>query len=110
MQLFGYQLLLTLFEEHNSDPYLCVDDRSYSATGDGQVHENPEWEKARQALASINKTQNPAKNSQASRPATEVDPFLFTHLLVSSLSEVIKSGKSNSGHGLLKRYMSTCYL
>lgn len=88
MQSFGYQLFLTLFEEHNSDPYLCVDNRSYSATGDGQVHENPEWEKARQALASINKTQNPAKNSQANRSTAEVYPFLFIYLFY--LVEVFK--------------------
>lgn len=80
MQSFGYQLLLTLFEEHNSDPYLCVDNRSYSATGDGQVHENPEWEKARQALASINKNQNPVKNAQANRSTAEVHVFLFIYL------------------------------
>lgn len=81
MQSFGYQLFLTLFEERHSDPCLCVDDRSYSASGDGQAHENPEWEKARQALASINKTQNTAKNSQANRPTPEVRPFLFIYLL-----------------------------
>lgn len=81
MQSFGYQLFLTVSEEHHSDPYLCVDNRSYSATGDGQVHENPEWEKARQALASINKTQNTAKNSQANRSTAEVRPFLFIYRL-----------------------------
>ncbi|XP_075896959.1 leukocyte receptor cluster member 8 homolog [Nelusetta ayraudi] len=48
---------------------------SYSASGDGQAHENPEWEKARQALASINKTQNTAKNSQANRPTPEASMF-----------------------------------
>uniref|UniRef100_A0A8C9ZF17 Leukocyte receptor cluster (LRC) member 8 n=1 Tax=Sander lucioperca TaxID=283035 RepID=A0A8C9ZF17_SANLU len=35
------------------------------SSGDGQVHENPEWEKARQALASINKSQSSAKTAQA---------------------------------------------
>lgn len=72
MQSFGYQLVLTVLEEPNSDSYLCVGERSYSTPGDGQVHENPEWEKARQALASINKTQNSAKNSQANRSTAEV--------------------------------------
>uniref|UniRef100_A0A3Q1JPW0 PCI domain-containing protein n=1 Tax=Anabas testudineus TaxID=64144 RepID=A0A3Q1JPW0_ANATE len=38
---------------------------SYGAAGDGQVHENPEWEKARQALASISKSQSSAKTTQA---------------------------------------------
>uniref|UniRef100_A0A4W6D365 Leukocyte receptor cluster (LRC) member 8 n=1 Tax=Lates calcarifer TaxID=8187 RepID=A0A4W6D365_LATCA len=44
---------------------LCFYDRSYGAPGDDQVHENPEWEKARQALASINKSQSSAKTTQA---------------------------------------------
>ncbi|KAJ4930642.1 hypothetical protein JOQ06_024951 [Pogonophryne albipinna] len=43
---------------------------SFGGAGDGQVHENPEWEKARQALASINKSQSAAKNAQANRTAT----------------------------------------
>uniref|UniRef100_I3K4L2 Leukocyte receptor cluster (LRC) member 8 n=1 Tax=Oreochromis niloticus TaxID=8128 RepID=I3K4L2_ORENI len=38
---------------------------SYGAAADGQVHENPEWEKARQALASISKSQTSAKTTQA---------------------------------------------
>lgn len=46
---------------------LCVFYRSYSVPGEGQVHENPEWEKARQALASINKNQSPAKTAQANQ-------------------------------------------
>lgn len=104
MQSSGYQLFLTLFEERNGDPHLCVDNRSYGATGDGQVHENPEWEKARQALASINKNQNPAKNAQVNRSAAEVHPCLFIIVLylvqVFTVSGVIKSGKSNSGHRL----------
>nr|XP_057940263.1 leukocyte receptor cluster member 8 homolog [Doryrhamphus excisus] len=37
---------------------------SYGATAESHVHEKPEWEKARQALASISKSQ--AKNTQAS--------------------------------------------
>uniref|UniRef100_A0A673AW10 Leukocyte receptor cluster (LRC) member 8 n=1 Tax=Sphaeramia orbicularis TaxID=375764 RepID=A0A673AW10_9TELE len=37
------------------------------------VHENPEWEKARQALASISKSQNTTKTTQASRTTAEVD-------------------------------------
>uniref|UniRef100_A0A668VBG2 PCI domain-containing protein n=1 Tax=Oreochromis aureus TaxID=47969 RepID=A0A668VBG2_OREAU len=39
---------------------------------DGQVHENPEWEKARQALASISKSQTSAKTTQANRTTAEV--------------------------------------
>lgn len=50
----------------------CVFYRSYSVPGEGQVHENPEWEKARQALASINKNQSPAKTAQASQATTQV--------------------------------------
>lgn len=52
--------------------FLCVFHRSYSAPGEGQVHENPEWEKARQALASINKNQSPAKSAQAVLSTTQV--------------------------------------
>lgn len=51
---------------------LCVFHRSYSVPGEGQVHENPEWEKARQALASINKNQSPAKTAQAMLSTTQV--------------------------------------
>ncbi|XP_053743807.1 leukocyte receptor cluster member 8 homolog isoform X1 [Synchiropus splendidus] len=36
----------------------------YGTSDDSKVHENPEWEKARQALASINKSQNSAKANQ----------------------------------------------
>ncbi|KAJ0066547.1 hypothetical protein NL108_014528 [Boleophthalmus pectinirostris] len=36
-----------------------------STTTEGPVHENPEWEKARQALASINKSQSATKTTQA---------------------------------------------
>lgn len=95
MQSFGYQLFLNLYEECNSDSYLCVDNRSYSATGDGQVHENPEWEKARQALASINKTQNAAKTSQALRPPAEVKPLLFTYLYFFSVVSLKLSNLEN---------------
>lgn len=38
--------------------------RSYGPSSDTPVHENPEWEKARQALASI-KSPSSTKNSQA---------------------------------------------
>lgn len=51
--------------------------RSYSA-GDNQVHENPEWEKARQALASINKSQSTAKTTQSNRTTAEVALFIFS--------------------------------
>ncbi|XP_054903452.1 leukocyte receptor cluster member 8 homolog [Poeciliopsis prolifica] len=45
---------------------------SYGPAADGHVHENPEWEKARQALASINKT---SKNSQDNRNTAEAGQF-----------------------------------
>uniref|UniRef100_A0A667YF87 Leukocyte receptor cluster (LRC) member 8 n=1 Tax=Myripristis murdjan TaxID=586833 RepID=A0A667YF87_9TELE len=45
---------------------------SYGAAPEGQVHENPEWEKARQALASISKSQSATKTAQASRTTAEV--------------------------------------
>ncbi|RXN28143.1 leukocyte receptor cluster member 8 [Labeo rohita] len=38
-----------------------------NSSGEGQVHENPEWEKARQALASISKSQNSTKTSPTNR-------------------------------------------
>uniref|UniRef100_A0A7N8WWX1 Leukocyte receptor cluster (LRC) member 8 n=1 Tax=Mastacembelus armatus TaxID=205130 RepID=A0A7N8WWX1_9TELE len=53
---------------------------SYGAVGEGQVHENPEWEKARQALASINKSQSSAKTPQANRTTAEVCLNLFVCL------------------------------
>ncbi|KAF7657221.1 hypothetical protein LDENG_00030460 [Lucifuga dentata] len=48
---------------------------SYGAAPEGQVHENPEWEKARQALASISKSQSSAKTTQANRTTTEAGQF-----------------------------------
>lgn len=48
---------------------------SYGAAADGQVHENPEWEKARQALASISKSQTSAKTTQANRTTAEAGQF-----------------------------------
>ncbi|XP_035487582.2 leukocyte receptor cluster member 8 homolog isoform X1 [Scophthalmus maximus] len=48
---------------------------SYASAGDGQVHENPEWEKARQALASISKSQSAAKTTQANRATAEAGQF-----------------------------------
>uniref|UniRef100_A0A3Q1FAS8 Leukocyte receptor cluster (LRC) member 8 n=1 Tax=Acanthochromis polyacanthus TaxID=80966 RepID=A0A3Q1FAS8_9TELE len=48
--------------------------KSYGSAGDNQVHENPEWEKARQALASINKSQTSAKTTQANRTTAEYPP------------------------------------
>ncbi|MEQ2301857.1 Leukocyte receptor cluster (LRC) member 8 [Ameca splendens] len=48
---------------------------SYGPVGDGHVHENPEWEKARQALASIKKNQTSAKNTQDSRNTAEASQF-----------------------------------
>lgn len=72
------------------DSCACVDGRSYGAAGDGQVHENPEWEKARQALASINKSQSPAKTAQANRTAAEVCyyHFVFLHQALKSQCEI----------------------
>ncbi|CAN9513661.1 unnamed protein product [Ophioblennius macclurei] len=48
---------------------------SYGSGADGQVHENPEWEKARQALASINKSQTSANAAQANRTQAEAGQF-----------------------------------
>ncbi|XP_070823263.1 leukocyte receptor cluster member 8 homolog [Chaetodon trifascialis] len=48
---------------------------SYGAPGDAQVHENPEWEKARRALASISKSQSSAKTTQANRTTAEAGQF-----------------------------------
>lgn len=47
----------------------------YGAAPEGQVHENPEWEKARQALASISKSQTATNTTQASRTTTEAGQF-----------------------------------
>eukprot|EP00063_Salmo_salar_P082327 XP_014057162.1 PREDICTED: leukocyte receptor cluster member 8 homolog [Salmo salar] len=51
---------------------------SYGATAgpEGQtVSENPEWEKARQALASISKTQSATKTAQANRTTAQAGQF-----------------------------------
>ncbi|XP_068612719.1 leukocyte receptor cluster member 8 homolog [Brachionichthys hirsutus] len=48
---------------------------SYGSSGDGQAHENPEWEKARQALASINKSQSSAKTAEVGRIMAEPGQF-----------------------------------
>ena len=64
-------------DKNTVDSCSCFDGRSYGAAGDGQVHENPEWEKARQALASINKSQSSAKTTQANRTTAEVCFYLF---------------------------------
>lgn len=53
--------------------------RPYGTTGDGHVHENPEWEKARQALASINKNQT-SKTTQDNRATAEVCVLSGFHL------------------------------
>ncbi|KAL2084005.1 hypothetical protein ACEWY4_019523 [Coilia grayii] len=42
---------------------------------DPPVHENPEWEKARQALASISKSQNTTKTSQANCTNTQAGQY-----------------------------------
>uniref|UniRef100_A0A4W5N7J6 Leukocyte receptor cluster (LRC) member 8 n=1 Tax=Hucho hucho TaxID=62062 RepID=A0A4W5N7J6_9TELE len=57
-------------------PVCC---RSYGAAAgpEGQtVSENPEWEKARQALASISKTQSATKTAQANRTTAQVFYYL----------------------------------
>ncbi|KAK7886298.1 hypothetical protein WMY93_025919 [Mugilogobius chulae] len=48
---------------------------SYGGASEGQVHENPEWEKARQALASINKSQSATKTTQPNNRTTEAGQF-----------------------------------
>lgn len=65
--------------------FLCLG-RSYGVAGDGQVHENPEWEKARQALASINKSQSSAKATQANRTTAEVCFHLFMSFIRPAMS------------------------
>uniref|UniRef100_A0A3P9A5J4 PCI domain-containing protein n=1 Tax=Esox lucius TaxID=8010 RepID=A0A3P9A5J4_ESOLU len=55
--------------------FLILTFLSYGAAAgpEGQaVHENPEWEKARQALASISKTQSATKTAQANRTTAQV--------------------------------------
>ncbi|XP_051999305.1 leukocyte receptor cluster member 8 homolog [Xyrauchen texanus] len=46
--------------------------------GEGQVHENPEWEKARQALASISKNQNTSKTSPTDRTTQPTGQYQTT--------------------------------
>ncbi|XP_056141791.1 leukocyte receptor cluster member 8 homolog [Lampris incognitus] len=48
---------------------------SYGTSPESQVHENPEWEKARQALASISKSQSATKTAQANRTTAEAGQF-----------------------------------
>ncbi|KAM6967991.1 leukocyte receptor cluster member 8 homolog [Aplochiton taeniatus] len=49
-----------------------------AAASEAKVHENPEWEKARQALASITKSQNSAKTAPANRTTAETGQFQAT--------------------------------
>ncbi|XP_016321837.1 leukocyte receptor cluster member 8 homolog [Sinocyclocheilus anshuiensis] len=49
-----------------------------NSSGEGQVHENPEWEKARQALASISKSQNSTKTSPTNRTPQQAGPYQAT--------------------------------
>ena len=59
--------------------------RSYDAAAgpEGQtVSENPEWEKARQALASISKTQSATKTAQANRTTAQVCACIFVCVLL----------------------------
>ncbi|KAM3872647.1 leukocyte receptor cluster member 8 homolog [Diretmus argenteus] len=48
---------------------------SYGAAAEGKVHENPEWEKARQALASISKSPSSSKTAPANRTTAETGQF-----------------------------------
>lgn len=81
----------------NIVPNICffLDGRSYGAAADAHVHENPEWEKARQALASINKNQTSAKNTQDNRNAAEVCASSLLHFTRSALQNLITYGCNN---------------
>ncbi|XP_042628043.1 leukocyte receptor cluster member 8 homolog [Cyprinus carpio] len=46
-----------------------------NSSGEGQVHENPEWEKARKALASITKSQNSTKTSPTNLTPQQTGPY-----------------------------------
>ncbi|XP_030640237.1 leukocyte receptor cluster member 8 homolog [Chanos chanos] len=46
-----------------------------SSGPEAPVHENPEWEKARQALASISKSQSSTKGSQNNRTTTQAGQY-----------------------------------
>ncbi|XP_066538870.1 leukocyte receptor cluster member 8 homolog [Hoplias malabaricus] len=46
-----------------------------SAAAEAPVHENPEWEKARQALASISKSQNSTKTSQPNHTTSQAGQY-----------------------------------
>lgn len=87
MSVNQYQVWLTLILcAYKLILHLCAsfDGRSYVAAADGQVHENPEWEKARQALASISKSQN-SKTAQANRTTVEVCFILSTSMFYLAL-------------------------
>lgn len=49
-----------------------------NSSGDNPAHENPEWEKARQALASITKSQNAAKTAQTNQPNQQAGQYPTT--------------------------------
>ncbi|KAL7886522.1 hypothetical protein AOLI_G00042430 [Acnodon oligacanthus] len=46
-----------------------------SSASEAPVHENPEWEKARQALASISKSQNSTKTSPTNRTTSQAGQY-----------------------------------
>ncbi|KAG7469385.1 hypothetical protein MATL_G00128390 [Megalops atlanticus] len=48
---------------------------SYGSASDAPVHENPEWEKARQALASINKSLSTTKTSQTNHSTAQAGQY-----------------------------------
>ncbi|XP_016086077.1 leukocyte receptor cluster member 8 homolog isoform X1 [Sinocyclocheilus grahami] len=49
-----------------------------NSSGESKVHENPEWEKARQALASISKSQNSTKTSPTNHTTQQTGPYQGT--------------------------------
>uniref|UniRef100_A0A673HE08 Leukocyte receptor cluster member 8 homolog n=1 Tax=Sinocyclocheilus rhinocerous TaxID=307959 RepID=A0A673HE08_9TELE len=49
-----------------------------NSSGESKVHENPEWEKARQALASISKSQNSTKTSPTNHTTQQTGPYQAT--------------------------------
>ena len=69
--------------------------RSYGASPDGQAHENPEWEKARQALASITKSQGSNKAPPANRTPAEVkcdDVLILCWLIMQDIFKSLDNG------------------
>ncbi|XP_076827031.1 leukocyte receptor cluster member 8 homolog [Brachyhypopomus gauderio] len=61
----------------NTAPQAPTSSWSYvgSSATESPVHENPEWEKARQALASISKSQSSTKTSPANRTTSQAGQY-----------------------------------